>query len=143
MPEVEHCRPVELFLTALNTVDVAGLSAVISDDFTLELPTAPEGLPRLVTSKASFQEVVTAVTAMWIEFELTRWAAHPIGPERVVAEYASRGRNLDGSEYRNTYLAMATVRNGEITRWQEFFDPAPVVRAAAIARAIHRPATVD
>jgi ketosteroid isomerase-like protein len=80
---------------------------------------------------------------MWIEFELTRWAAHPIGPEQVVAEYASRGRNLDGSEYRNTYLAMATVRNGEITRWQEFFDPAPVIRSAGIAATVRGRVAVD
>jgi ketosteroid isomerase-like protein len=138
MHDVARCRTVELFLSALNTLDIAGLLAAVSDDFTLELQTAPEGLPRAVTSKTAFREVMKGVTAMWAEFELTRWAAYPVESDRVVAEYASRGKNLDGSDYRNTYLAMATVRNGKITRWQEFFDPAPFVRSAAIAAAIHQ-----
>jgi hypothetical protein len=143
MEDVVRCRVVEIFLTALNDLDVAGLLSAVSDDFVLELPTAPEGLPREVSSRTAFHEVMMTMTAMWAEFELTRWAAHPIGPDRVVAEYASRGKNLDGSDYGNTYLAMVTVRDDKITRWQEFFDPAPVVRAASIAQAIHRPATVE
>jgi ketosteroid isomerase-like protein len=38
---------------------------------------------------------------------------------------------------------MATVRNGKISRWQEFFDPAPVVRSAAIARTHQRPSAPE
>jgi ketosteroid isomerase-like protein len=110
--------------------------SAISDDFTLELPTAPPGLPREVSSKVNFHELMSTMTAMWAEFRLTRWAVHPIRGGRVVAEYASRGKNLDRSDYANTYLAMVTVDQGKITRWQEFFDPAPVVHAAAVAKAI-------
>jgi ketosteroid isomerase-like protein len=128
---------VETFLEALNKLDLAGMLAAVSDDFTLELPTAPAGVPKETTPKAAFEQVMGAVTGMWAEFSLTRSAVHPLAddPNRVIAEYASAGKNLDGSDYINTYLTMVSVRDGEITRWQEFFDPAPMVQAATAAAA--------
>jgi hypothetical protein len=128
---------VERFLEALNKLDLGGMLDAVSDDFTLELPTAPAGVPKETTPKAAFEQVMGAVTGMWAEFSLTRSAVHALidAPDRVIAEYASAGKNLDGSDYINTYLTMVTVRDDKITRWQEFFDPEPMVRAATAAQA--------
>jgi ketosteroid isomerase-like protein len=59
---------------------------------------------------------------------------HPLGddPEQAVAEFASEGTLLNGSPYRNTYLALSVVRDGKIRYWQEFSDPAPPQRGLTV-----------
>lgn len=60
-------------------------------------------------------------------------------PERIVAEFASDASLVDGSPYRNTYVALATVRDGKIQHWTEFSDPAPIERGFAALQAATPP----
>jgi ketosteroid isomerase-like protein len=75
----------------------------------------------------------TVIRPMWHAFALTCITVHALrdDPERIVAEYASDASLVDGSPYRNTYLALGTVRDGRIQHWTEFSDPAPLQQGLA------------
>jgi 3-oxosteroid 1-dehydrogenase len=64
---------------------------------------------------------------------------HNLGPLIKAPYYGfevfSVGVGVDGSPYVNTYLSIATVREGKLTNSQEFFDPAPVVHSFAVLQA--------
>lgn len=52
---------------------------------------------------------------MWHRFSLAHREVHALedDPDRVVAYYTSNAELVDGSEYRNTYLSLVTVRDGK------------------------------
>ena len=119
---------VERFMAAMAKLDTEAMLAESADDILVQLPAAPPGLPREAEGKVEFTGFLAGVSALWRSFSLVRCAVHPLAdqPDRAVIEYASDSVNSDGSPYRNTYLSIATVRNGKLVNFQEFFDPTPV-----------------
>jgi ketosteroid isomerase-like protein len=128
---------VQRFLDALGVLDVERMLADVANDIVVQMPTAPPGLPRQVAGKADFTQMLAGMSLMWTSFSLTRCAVHPLAddPARAVVEYASDSVNSDGSPYRNTYLSIATVKDGKLTNFQEFFDAAPVMQSLAALQA--------
>ena len=122
---------VERFLHAMSRLDVDAMFAEHAPDVTCAFPTAPGG-PQEIVGRDTNRAFYTAnIRPMTPTFALTHIAVHPFAddPERVAAELASEGALVDGSPYRNTYLCLATVRDGKIQHWTEFSDPAPIARA--------------
>lgn len=128
---------VQRFLDALGALDTDGMLAQAADDIVVRMPAAPPGFPKEITGKAAFAEFLSGVPLVWRSFSLTRCAIHPLADdaERAVVEYASDSVNSDGSPYINTYLSIATVRDGKMINFQEFFDPAPVAHSVAVLQA--------
>jgi len=134
---------VERYLDAMSRLDIDAQFAALADDVVCSFPTAPGDGPKEIQGKENNRAFFTSVIRpMWSAFRLTRIAVHPLAddPERVVAEFASEGSLVDGSPYRNTYLALMTVRDGTILSYQEFSDPAPIVRGIAALQSA-RPAS--
>jgi uncharacterized protein len=119
---------VERFLAANRSLDVDGMFAEIGPDAVWSFPTAPPGAPREVSGKETNRQFFDSLRPMWATYDLTFSEVHPLAddPERVVAHYASDGRLIDGTVYRNTYLSLVTVRDGKIVHWIEFCDPGPL-----------------
>jgi ketosteroid isomerase-like protein len=126
----------ERFLAALSQLDIEAMFAELTDDVVCDFPTAPGG-PQQVTGAAANRAFFTAIRPMWTAFTLTRVVVHRLAehPDRVVAEFASNATLTDGSPYRNSYLALGTVRTGKISYWQEFSDPAPLTRGITALQA--------
>lgn len=129
---------VSRFITCLAALDVPGMAACLSDDVVLELPAAPEGMPREVVGLAAFRGFFEPVAALWDRFELNDLAVHPSAtePGTVFLEYDSDASNDRGMAYANTYLSKATVREGRIVRYREMFDAAAASRL--VAQLTHR-----
>jgi hypothetical protein len=121
---------VQRFMDAMSVLDTDAMLAEAADDILAQLPAAPPGLPREARGKEEFTGFMAGVSTLWRSFSLVRCAVHPLAdqPDRAVIEYASDAVNTDGSPYRNTYLGIATVRDGKLVNFQEFFDPAPVTQ---------------
>lgn len=127
---------VERFLRAMWH-DVDAMFAENAPDIICAFPTAPGGPQEIAGWEANRAFYTSIIRPMTPTFSLTRIAVHTLAddPERVVAEFASDGSLVDGSPYRNTYLALGTVRDGKIQHWTEFSDPAPIQRAFAALQA--------
>jgi ketosteroid isomerase-like protein len=127
---------VERFLHAMSRRDVDAMFAELAPDVLCAFPTAPGG-PQEIRGRDTNRAFYSAIRPMWPTFSLTQIAVHALAddPERVVAEFASDGSLVDGSPYENRYLALGTVRDGQIWRWTEFSDPAPLQRGLAVLQA--------
>ena len=127
----------ERLVTAFASGDLRAVMAELAEDFVMEMPAAPPGAERVIRGRAEIAALVGHVSTTWKGVELTRFAAHSLvdDPDRVLAEYALVGTNLDDSTYRNEYTSLITVRDGKATRFVEFFDPDPIVVALDALRA--------
>jgi ketosteroid isomerase-like protein len=127
----------ERFLSAMSRLDIDAVFEVLADDVVCSFPTAPGGPQEIRGRDTNRAFYTTTIRPMIPTFSLTRVAVHPLAddPERVVAEFASEGSLVDGVPYRNTYLALVTVRDGKIARYQEFSDPAPLQRGVTALQA--------
>jgi ketosteroid isomerase-like protein len=118
---------VQRYLEALRRMDPEAMFAEISDEeFVLELPFAPEGMPKRVETKQGLIEFFGPVAAgLWKELEFpTLEVRGEADPSRVIAEYTSKGTFANGAPYAQTYVNLCRVRNGKIVYSAEFFDPA-------------------
>ena len=124
---------VERFLAANDALDVDGMFEEIGDDAVWSFPAAPAGAPREMAGKQNNRAFFESLLPMWKTFRLPHRDVHALDddPDRVVAHYASVASLIDGSEYRNTYLSLVTVRDGKIVHWIEFCDPGPLERGVA------------
>lgn len=124
---------VERFLDANDVLDVDGMFEEIGDEAVWSFPAAPAGAPREMAGKQANREFFESLLPMWKTFRLPHREVHALEDDsaRVVAYYSSDASLVDGSEYRNTYLSLVTVRDGKIVHWIEFCDPGPLERGVA------------
>jgi ketosteroid isomerase-like protein len=127
----------ERLIRAFAAADLEGVLRETTDDFAMEMPAAPPGAQRLITGAEEIATLVGHVTTTWKGVRLLRLAVHPLAddPDRLLAEYALEGTNLDDSTYHNEYVTVITFRGTKISRFVEYFDPAPIVRALDALRA--------
>jgi ketosteroid isomerase-like protein len=116
---------VQRYLEALTRMDPEAMFAEISDEeFVLELPLAPEGMPKRVEGKQGLIDFFGPVAAgLWKELEFpTLEVRGEADPERVIAQYTSRGTFANGKPYANTYVNLCRVKNGKVVYSAEYFD---------------------
>ncbi|HEY1968547.1 MAG TPA: nuclear transport factor 2 family protein [Pseudonocardia sp.] len=121
----EQVATVRRYLTGLKTLDLEAMMAELDDDVVLELPVAPEGMPKRVAGKDAFRDFFGPVAAgLWSEIAFpTLEVRGEADPELVIAEYTSKGIFKNGQPYQNTYVNLCRVRKGKIVETKEFFDP--------------------
>ena len=120
---------VRRYLEALRRLDPEAMFAELDEDVVLELPVAPEGMPKRVEGKKAFAEFFAPVAAgLWKEIRFpTLDVRAEADPELVVAEYTSEGIFANGRPYANTYVNLCRVRGGKIVETKEFFDPLALI----------------
>jgi ketosteroid isomerase-like protein len=125
------------FLSALATGDSAGAVALSHPDLELRIPTAPPGVPKLVTGHAELAALASKIGLTWtgVTLEMDRVDAFATDAARGVAQFRVIATNLDGSHYRNTYISLIELADGLIHRWTEYYDPEPMVAAINALRA--------
>ena len=97
-----------------------------AEDAVLSLPYAPAGTPKTVTGR---DDVISYIELLadYIEpgiFEGHVFDTLACDPGLVVAQYSASTILLTtGQPYENTYVTLITIRDGKVTRYEEFFDP--------------------
>jgi ketosteroid isomerase-like protein len=88
---------------------------------------------KLITGREEFVKYFGGATAAWTSLGLTHCELHATAddPHRVYVECESEGVNIDGSPYRNTYIARSIVRDGFVARYREMNDPQPLIDSAS------------
>jgi ketosteroid isomerase-like protein len=117
------------FIDALFALDIDALGRSVSEDFVIELPAAPSMMRKVIAGREEFLGYFGGAAAAWTSFGLTHCELHASAddPHRVYVECESEGVNVDGSPYRNTYIARAIVLDGVVTRYREMNDPQPLI----------------
>jgi ketosteroid isomerase-like protein len=124
-------------IDAFAAADLDRLVELVAEDFVMEIPTAPPGAQKVLTGAGDLAALVGHLAALWTDVRLAAFAATATvdDPGRVLAEYTTEAVQLDGTPYRNDYVGLITVRDGRVTRFQEYFDPTPLAAAIAVRRA--------
>lgn len=119
------------YLDAVGALAVDDIAPLFHVDGRLDIPYAPDGIPRTIEGRAAIDEFYQALPQMATPLNFSDyriWALDEDG--EYVAEYRSDSSfKATGAAYRNTYVARVTVRDGGIARFAEYFDPIPLVEA--------------
>lgn len=127
-------RNIELLqrhLNAINTWDFDAMREILHPEVTLELPFVVDPFPRSVSgfdNVMAFMESVPefAEAENLHDFTINAFASDP---NELVAEYVSDMKLKNGREYKNSYVVRATVRDGKLARFREYFDGIRLLRA--------------
>jgi ketosteroid isomerase-like protein len=96
------------------------------------MPYAPEGFDRRIIGRDNIIAFVQTVPSIIDAENLHDLRLETISsdPGEIVAEYKSdMVIKPTGAEYRNDYVSRFTVRDGQITRFAEYYDPIRLVVA--------------
>jgi ketosteroid isomerase-like protein len=97
-----------------------------AEDAVLALPYAPAGTPKETVGR---DQIVAYVSLLGNYIEPGIFVDHVFDtlagdPGVVVARYSASTKLLTtGRLYENNYITLVTVRDGKVTRYEEFFDP--------------------
>lgn len=119
------------YLDAVSTLDVDAVAPLFHEDGVVDIPYAPEGIPRTLPGRDAIDDFYQALPNMATAMNFANYKISALETEgEFVAEYTSDATMKDtGAPYRNTYVALVTVRDGKIARFAEYFDPIPLVEA--------------
>jgi ketosteroid isomerase-like protein len=110
--------------------DLDGIAALVAEDVVIENPFAPQGYPNRIDGRENFRarlEERFASTAA--EFDkIDPFVVHQTtDPELIVAEFEVHGRVPSlGVSFSRQYIQVMRVRDGKITQWRDYFNPAQV-----------------
>ena len=129
----EHRRrnlaAVEAAFAAIGAGDAAAQLENYVDDLVLEFPLTDP--PKRVEGKdAALPYLTGAFEVFRFSLAITDVIAC-VDPDRLVIEASSTGTYLPtGAPYRNTYVIVATFRDGRIAHQREYFDTTQAMRSA-------------
>lgn len=117
------------FLGRVSALDLEGALALVTDDWTLEIPFRGDGGPRSLRGEEAsnfFRQASRMLTRMDL-YDVVIHARADTG--WIAAEYKSNGITTDGRPYRNRYAGFFDVRGGRVAAMREYFDPTVVTGA--------------
>jgi hypothetical protein len=113
-------------ITTCGNLEPEKVRRDFNEDAVLALPYAPDGTPKEVVGR---EDVIAYVKLLADYLPPGVFTDHVFDtlhddPGVVVARYAATTRVLTtGLPYQNVYVTFVTVRDGLVTRYEEFFDP--------------------
>jgi ketosteroid isomerase-like protein len=125
-----NMKLVREYIEGINAWDFEAMRALLAEDFVFEQMFAPPGMQSRFEGRESLLEfqktfVDTIKTENLHDVHLETLHSDP---GEIVATYKSDMEFSDPAmEYRNRYICRFTVRDGRITRFQEYFDPVPLI----------------
>ncbi|MCS7478474.1 nuclear transport factor 2 family protein [Umezawaea endophytica] len=106
--------------------DMAGFAALWAEDGVLEFPFAQPGAPRRVEGRAAVQEYLREYPDLLNVREIPEQVVHlTADPDVVVVEFTVNGVVVPTAKpYTMSYIAVITVRDGEIRHYRDYWSPA-------------------
>ncbi|WNV92133.1 nuclear transport factor 2 family protein [Umezawaea sp. Da 62-37] len=122
-------NPTELVDHALDLLlrkDMKSFAGLFAEDGVLEFPFAAPGAPQRVDGRAAIEEYLRGYPDMLDVREVAEKVVHRTeDPEVVIVEMAVDGVVVaTATPYRMRYIAVLTVRDGEVRRYRDYWSPA-------------------
>ncbi len=139
MPDQEYApRPQEVVDRALELLlahDMAGFAGLWAVDGVMEFPFAAGDSPQRLDGRAAVAEYLKDYNDHVHPEAVTARTVHQtLDPEVVVVEFEAAGTVVStvattGRAYRMRYIAVITVRAGEIARYRDYWSPLAAAEA--------------
>ncbi|MCP2167282.1 nuclear transport factor 2 family protein [Goodfellowiella coeruleoviolacea] len=112
-------------LRRLLAKDMTGYAALWAADGVFEFPFAPANYPTRLVGRSAVEDYLRGYPDLLDVREITECTVHETAdPDVVVAEFEAAGRVVaTGRPYRMRYVAVVTARDGEITRYRDYWSP--------------------
>jgi ketosteroid isomerase-like protein len=129
--ETDSTAILRRYLEAINAWDFAAMRELLHVDISYELPYAPGPFPRVTKGLDNVMAFLESVPDFAEEENLSDVVVHELADDvrELVAEYRSNMKLTSGQPYANSYVVRATIRDGRILRFVEYFDPVPLIVA--------------
>lgn len=129
MPEARDV--VDRAMDLLLAHDMAGFAGLWAVDGTVEFPFAPDGYPQRLDGRAAVAEYLRDFTDHIDLHAITSRTVHQtLDPGVVVVEFEVDGTAVrTGRPYRMRYIAVITVREGEILGYRDYWSPLAAAEA--------------
>jgi ketosteroid isomerase-like protein len=110
---------------------MAAFAELWAEDGVLEFPFAAPGYPARVDGRAAVTEYLRGYPGILDIREIPEPVLHQsVDPEVVVAEFEAAGTVVaTGAPYRMRYIAVITVRDGEIQSYRDYWSPLAAAEA--------------
>lgn len=120
------------FLDALGRFEFDRLEALVTEDVVFTIPFGPAEFTAHVEGRDKWFEVVKGWSSQLNGHENLhdlRVDALSSNPDELVTFYNSDMDMKNGYHYKNNYIGRVTVRDGRVSRFDEYFDSLPFVLA--------------
>ncbi|WP_433662117.1 nuclear transport factor 2 family protein [Nocardia sp. CA-128927] len=120
--------PAEVVAEALRLLlahDMVGFAGLWADQGSIEFPFAPPGYPAEVAGRAAIEDYLRDYPEQLDIRAIDAPTVHVTGdPEIVIVEFAADGVAVrTWRPYRMRYIAVITVRAGEIVHYRDYWNP--------------------
>ncbi|GAA4532969.1 nuclear transport factor 2 family protein [Amycolatopsis samaneae] len=127
-------RPRELVEHALKlllTKEMSAFAELWAEDGVLEFPFASPGYPSRLDGRAAVRAYLRDYPDIVDLRAITEQRVHETtDPEVVIAEFTAEGVVVrTGRPYRLSYVAVVTVRDGEIRHYRDYWSPLAAAQA--------------
>ncbi|MEV4579646.1 nuclear transport factor 2 family protein [Nonomuraea jabiensis] len=116
---------VEHALDLLLAKDMRAFAGLWAEAGVIEFPFAPPGYPERVEGRTAVQKYLRDYPDLLDVREITEKVVHQsVDSEVVIVEFEAAGLVVaTGKPYRMRYVAVITVRDGEIQRYRDYWNP--------------------
>jgi ketosteroid isomerase-like protein len=117
---------VDRALELLIAQDMAGFAGLWAEDGVLEFPFAAPGFPSRLEGRAAVAEYMSGYPDILRIGEFPVVVVHQsVDPDVVIVEFEAAGTVVaTGAPYRMRYIAVITVRDGEIACYRDYWSSA-------------------
>jgi ketosteroid isomerase-like protein len=119
-------------IIALNEWDFSKLELLFTADATLEMPFAPEPIPRRMSGRDTLVSFFKTLPAAWDSANFHDIVVDTIGGDanRLVATYKSDTIvKVNGRRYQNQYVTFFTIVGDQVSYMGEHYDPIQAIIA--------------
>ncbi|MGW6930478.1 nuclear transport factor 2 family protein [Lentzea sp. NPDC054927] len=112
-------------LQLLLDKDMIGFAGLWAEDGVMEFPFAPPGYPSRLEGRAAIEDYLRDYPKMLDIRGFPKQVVHQsVDPDVAVAEFDAEGVVVaTGKPYRFSYIAVITVRDGEIVSYRDYWNP--------------------
>ncbi|NGY61538.1 nuclear transport factor 2 family protein [Lentzea sp. NEAU-D13] len=120
-------------LQLLLDKDMTGFAGLWAEDGVMEFPFAPPGYPSRLEGRAAIEDYLRDYPKMLdVQGFPTQVVHQSTNPDVAVVEFDAEGVVVaTGKPYRFSYIAVITVRNGEIVSYRDYWNPLYVQELSA------------
>lgn len=120
-------------LRLLLDKDMTGFAGLWAEDGVMEFPFAPPGYPARLEGRAAIEDYLRDYPKMLdVQGFPTQVVHQSTNPDVAVVEFDAEGVVVaTGKPYRFSYIAVITVRNGEIVSYRDYWNPLYVQELSA------------
>lgn len=122
-------RVVNQFFRALETADFSSYHHILHPDVVQKMPYAPGAFPRQWQGRDQIIAQYSGLPGMFSDMKFPRQIIATSNANLILVRFQGDIKIKAGGTYRNDYIGLFTLKEGQIIHYVEYFDPVRVSKA--------------